>query len=825
VKLHRLQLQNFRQHADSVLTFETGLTGIIGTNGSGKTTILEAIAWALYGNSATRGTRDSIRFSRAAPRSPVRVELDFELAGHRYRIVRRLTDAELYLDGAGQPIANSITGVNELLQRRLGMSRSEFFNTYFTGQKELNVMAAMGPAERGHFLSRVLGYEKLRTAQTLVRDRRRIIAAEAAGLRAGMPDAEAVARLLADSEHRLAVARQAAAAADRARRDREATLAELTPRWERAQQERDRLQELLGELRVAETEEAALAREADRVARELAAVAAARSELEALATELQPLSEVAEEFQRYERLAREEGRRQTLVETERLLVGELTRLRERRTRIFNSPVMEEEATIAVEAKRKELEESLGRLEARRTEWVRDRQEAETKRDALRRQYAELKTQRDRIVDLGEDGACPVCTRPLDQHFRGVLEHFDDQLETIAVDGKFYNTRLDQLEEMPDEVKALDEARRALTAEVGTLERRLAKVQAAVQELTQLTKDIGAKEQRHETVRRDLAAIPPGYDGARHAALRREVERLMPLNDRATRLSAQIDRESQLDQDRQRVTESLGALRDHLVSLRERTRMIPFSESDFVTLRAAYETAAAEARAADVAAAKAQGDANAARLALDSAERSRRELERIQTTLDGLQVDRRLHDELDRAYSDLRSDLNTQLRPELSELAGAFLHDLTDARYSELELDDNYNVLVLEDGIPKPVISGGEEDLANLVLRLAISQMIAERAGQQFSLLVLDEVFGSLDESRRNNVVELLRRLQDRFEQVILITHIESVREGLDQIINVRYDEETGASVVTQTDQAVLELPSPDPTEQDDGAYEEFEATG
>jgi DNA repair protein SbcC/Rad50 len=74
-------------------------------------------------------------------------------------------------------------------------------------------------------------------------------------------------------------------------------------------------------------------------------------------------------------------------------------------------------------------------------------------------------------------------------------------------------------------------------------------------------------------------------------------------------------------------------------------------------------------------------------------------------------------------------------------------------------------------------------------------MIAERAGQAFSLLVLDEVFGSLDEARRHNVVELLRRLQDRFEQVILITHIESVREGLDRVITVRFDEESGASIV------------------------------
>ena len=181
-------------------------------------------------------------------------------------------------------------------------------------------------------------------------------------------------------------------------------------------------------------------------------------------------------------------------------------------------------------------------------------------------------------------------------------------------------------------------------------------------------------------------------------------------------------------------------------------------------------------------------------------------------LQKLETDTRLHDELDRAYSDLRTDLNFQLRPELSELASAFLTELTDARYSELELDDQYNVIVLEDGIPKPVISGGEEDLANLVLRLAISQMIAERAGQQFSLLILDEVFGSLDESRRHNVVELLRRLHDRFEQVILITHIEGVREGLDRVILVRYDEETGTAVVEQPDEEGV--PDTDPLDQE-----------
>ena len=45
------------------------------------------------------------------------------------------------------------------------MTRDEFFNTYFTGQKELQFLAQMGPAERGRFLAQVLGYERLRLAR------------------------------------------------------------------------------------------------------------------------------------------------------------------------------------------------------------------------------------------------------------------------------------------------------------------------------------------------------------------------------------------------------------------------------------------------------------------------------------------------------------------------------------------------------------------------------------------------------------------------------------------------------------------------------------
>ena len=127
----------------------------------------------------------------------------------------------------------------------------------------------------------------------------------------------------------------------------------------------------------------------------------------------------------------------------------------------------------------------------------------------------------------------------------------------------------------------------------------------------------------------------------------------------------------------------------------------------------------------------------------------------------------------------------------------FVAELTDGRYQEFELDEHYGINVLEDGVPKPVISGGEEDIVNLALRLAISQMVAERAGQPLSLLVLDEIFGGLDDARRHGVMELLRRLSDRFPQVILITHIEGIKEGADQVLHVSFDHDARTAVITQ----------------------------
>ncbi|MGI9140866.1 MAG: AAA family ATPase [Gemmatimonadaceae bacterium] len=798
MRINRLQLVNFRQHADTNIDFGTGITGIIGPNGAGKTTILEAIAWCLYGTGAQRDKLETIRFQRAGERAQVKVVLDFELSGQRYRVNREMSRAEVYVNDDANPVANTKAGVNEFIQRRLGMTRVEFFNTYFTDQKQLSVMASMKPTERGHFLSRVLGYEKLRTAQELVRERRKTILAEMSGLRAGMPDPEIVARTLAAAAKRAADGARVATEKRRVHSECDTALEQVAPRWAAAQEARESLQKTAAEMQVAESEVRALVARGERIGADLNEIVVAGAELDDLRLRTEPLPALALELQRLDSLYREEGRRQTLGEQSGEIAVEIERLNSKTELLAAAPQQEETVTLELEKQRAALEEVQGKLEARRTEWVRDKQEAQTKLQALLRQHAEVKEQLRLLADLGPDGACPTCSRALGENFAKVMEHLTEQMGALTSDGKYFRKRLEQLEEMPDDIKALDEARRVAAQDVAGLERQLAKVQSAVQEMAGVARELALKDQRQAQLAVEIAAMPAGFDAAEHARVRAAIEELTPLATRSERLAALADREPQIRAEYDEVAATLVAHRGRTHELRAALEKIAFSEEEFLATKTEHERATEAARRAEVERITAEGELRSADAAADAAREAAAELAKREEKLSALKRARRIHDELDRAYSDLRSDLNAQLRPELSELASGFLSELTDSRYSELELTGDYDLVVLDDGVPKPVISGGEEDVAHLVLRLAISQMIAERAGQPFSLLILDEIFGSLDEARRHNVISLLRRLHDRFEQVILITHIESVREGLDRVISVRYDEGSGSSRVEES---------------------------
>jgi DNA repair protein SbcC/Rad50 len=799
MQINRLRLSNFRQHEHTELELGAGLTGIIGPNGAGKTTLLEAIAWAMYGMSAARGNRETIRRRNAPPRARVEVELEFTLGPHQYRVLRTLNGAELYQDGDPAPIANSIGAVTDRVTRLLGMTREEFFNTYFTGQKELAVMAAMSAPERAQFLSRVLGYERIRAAQDRLKERRSALRARHDALKAGLVDLAEVEAAEVRAHERAAAAQRAEQVAAEAAAAAERLLAEVRPRWEEVQRLREAALSLQAELQVAEHRASAAAERAERLERQLAEATTARTKLEDVSKRLAPLADLREQVAAFEREAEAHTARKALQAQLEDVRRHLSSVDERLARV-PAPAQLEAARERVSDVRAAVTAVALDTETMRTAWVRDAQDARTKRQGLLDQYQELKEQRQRILAAGPEGDCPTCARPLGAEYDKVLELLDRQMEQIISNGNFYKQRIEQLQVEPRELDDADRRRLSLEQEQSEAIAEQSRLDALAQDGGAMREEQGRLQHRVRELEGAIERIPAAYDQQRHEALVREIRALEPLALQAERLRVVADRAAaagaELDaarNERDQVAVAAGDLRARLADL-------GYSEQAYRQAREAEAGADKGRRNAELALVRARGETAAAAEGVETAARRRAERAEREREVRVVALDLSLHQELDRALTDLRTELNAALRPDLSELASGFLRDLTNGRYTDLELDEDYGATLLDDGEPKVVISGGEEDVANLALRLAISQMIAERAGQPLSLLILDEIFGSLDEERRSAVVDLLRSLADRFPQVILITHIDSVREGFDRVVRVGVDLARGVATVSDEPQ-------------------------
>ena len=132
-------------------------------------------------------------------------------------------------------------------------------------------------------------------------------------------------------------------------------------------------------------------------------------------------------------------------------------------------------------------------------------------------------------------------------------------------------------------------------------------------------------------------------------------------------------------------------------------------------------------------------------------------------------------------------------------ASDLVRELTDGRYERMEFDDNYRVKLLDrfdDSYAIERFSGGESDVASLSARVALSRIVASRGGNTLGFLVLDEVFGSLDAGRRNNVLLALERLKRSFGQIFIISHVAEVQESalVDEVWMLEEDEEGKSTV-------------------------------
>jgi exonuclease SbcC len=81
-------------------------------------------------------------------------------------------------------------------------------------------------------------------------------------------------------------------------------------------------------------------------------------------------------------------------------------------------------------------------------------------------------------------------------------------------------------------------------------------------------------------------------------------------------------------------------------------------------------------------------------------------------------------------------------------------------------------------------SGGEAFRVNFAIRIALSQLLARRAGTQLHTLIIDEGFGVLDAIGRERLVQAINAVQDDFDRILVVTHIEELKDAFPARIEV-----------------------------------------
>jgi DNA repair protein SbcC/Rad50 len=779
--LRTLSLRNYRVYRSADLEFPDGLIGIYGANGSGKSTLIESIRYALYGDART----EKSEMRSAGVNEDVRVELVFEHEGNSYEVRRVLKgrnltpSVEVFVNR--QLAVQSVRDANAYLARVLGMDQRAFLASVCAQQKELTTFATMPPTDRRRLVLDLLGVSPIERALVRVREEARDARTAAGGARAQLPDLPAAEAAASEASAAARVAGGAAESAREAERAAEAALEGAEKAAAEAEATARRLDELRQSAALARAEAAggrseaerhgSRAAEADALAPKVEEARARHDELELAAAPLAEL-ELAREAQLgrqallralQDASAREQVARRALSEAERESAAAAGLIEAR-----------DEAEAALE----EIESELSAMRERHA------RASEALGGAAARLDAATEAA-DRCASLDPEAPCPTCGQPLGDAFAQVASRHADELAAAAAAHRLAAAEREASVEAGTRLAARRDRRRKELERTRAAEQRAAKAAARVESAEQAIKVVG-----DEVVARtaELERLPdPAFDEQAHQRARRAAEALRPA---ALALSELRGRFEQGEAERKLAAEAL----ERAAAAEARAAAVEAEAAALGEADRALAAARERVREARAGALRTHGEHERAAEALVAASRRHADLEQA------LGAARARHErvaELDEkaAYlarlADLmaafRLHLVSRLGRRLSVEAAELFGELTDHDYQDLVVDpEDYSIRIADAGTEYELArySGSENDLASLALRVAVSLVIAEGAGE-LGLLVLDEVLGSLDQQRRERMLAALTTLQGRFRQVLLVTHNDEVKDLLPAAIEVQ----------------------------------------
>lgn len=782
--LKTLSLQNFKRYAFYEMAFEEGLCGILGRNGSGKSTIFEAVFFALYGE-----YKNKELLKTAGTEGNVKVELTFFINEKEYTVIRefrgRVMTASASLKCGDETTTTGAKEVTVAITKLLGMGKEAFLHTVFASQKELTALSSMKNDDRKTMMRRLLGLEKIDKIEGLIRDTLRDLNRDIKNDSAQLMSEEALKALQTDQTAK----EQALKALEVQIKTLEAEQQKIKQAYESAKAAVD----LQQKAKEAKTQKLQAVTKAEQ------SITIHQQQLKSLEEELKELQLKQNAYEKdlplkaklsvLDKVLSVQDTLKTTFLKKDALEKELAQLRIE----FNNRKNEVASLLKEIEPLEVLKKQLIEHQTTLTQHKASLQTIETAMNSMKTLIAtqnvklsETNEKVKNITKLGRDSACPVCTRPL-------LDQYDNVLASLT-------------KEMNDVIsKQIDDATKSL--------------QIKTQEHQAQQKYVQESEQLYNATHTKIALLTSKtQDLAKAQKLFSEVETRGKANKQALDALGTIIYDEKVHEKIKIEHKALKIQVDELLKLEALIATIPLKTTSFITLqkqlaeeqvglKELYKILSADTYKEEVhtkaieeaSRIEKQKDAHIELMHKTALEQSniihsieslKKEIAQDTKAREALKVkekDQSDYIKLKEIMTEFKTHINARVAPRIGEVASEMFVRITRGKYQHIEVSPEFDFFIYDNGVKYPIerFSGGEIDLANLVLRIAISKTLGELSGGgNIGFLAFDEVFGSQDEERRIRIMEAFHTISESYRQIFLISHEMEIKEMFERVIEI-----------------------------------------
>jgi exonuclease SbcC len=691
--LKTLTLINYRKFKNETIEFPDGITGVVGLNGVGKSTIFEAVAWVLYGSVATRTGADQIKTDTANKSEPCEVILDFQYEGDGYRVKREMSGKNFTINAKilknTKLIATGAGAVNKYIQKKIGMDFKSFYTSIFAKQKELNALSTMNASERRPLILKMLGIDSLdeiiREINTDKKTKQSIINK----LLINLKDEK--------GENKIEI---------------------LKKELETLKYNKDKFLDSLNKK---------------------------KEDIKKIKTEIQDLNrEYDKNKKKYEQInskIEDLNNNKILFEKKEKLNEDLFKIKEKIKKRFvtieiNKNKLDDFTDLSKNID--EVNKKNKNIELSKLTLLNLIQEKKTIQNTIKEEIQKIILRKKEINKIGINAKCPTCERELGNQYEILINKYNkdisDKNKKIKLFFRDVEINQSNLEKLLKQKSALEKKKVYLFKQLRICDNFSNNIKINQGEINREEQELNAIINKLKTLKNIKFDYQKYNDNKkREKQYYSKYQFLLKnLENKKEDLTESKLNHQRIENEHRLIEKDITNTIEKISELNHVKKSIETENIEISNLKMLYQT-----------------------------------------------------------MISFRSHLILRIRPILSSYATDLFSNLTDGKYQDIELDDLYNIIIYDNGVPYSIkrFSGGEEDLANLCLRLSISEVLTDRAGGLFNFIILDEIFGSQDNIHQQNIIKSLNVLSSKFKQIFLITHVDEIKNLVENIISVNESEE------------------------------------